>query len=160
MPNALLSKGREEATTRKRAIRKSTWIFPLDNHIISYNDTLISLSEDKVMNAQRHNCVVQREEPVPCYFPWTHRDLPTWRLVSGVFIHLVPGSVLLFPDDDLTVVGAGGQNIAEHWVSPRNLPHGTLMATQTERPKFSWCEGNCQKNMSIMEEQAHLWYQC
>lgn len=64
-------------------------------------------------------------------------ELLTWWLVSTVLIHLVPGSVLLLPDDDFTVVGTGSQNVAEHRVSPRHLPHGTLMATQIQRPKFS-----------------------
>lgn len=57
--------------------------------------------------------------------------------MSGVFIHLVPGSVLLLPDDDFTVVGTGSQNVAEHRVSPRYLPNGTLVATQKQRPTFS-----------------------
>lgn len=51
--------------------------------------------------------------------------------MSGVLVHLVPGSVLLLPDDDLTVVGAGSQNVAKHRVSPRDLPHGTLVAART-----------------------------
>lgn len=52
--------------------------------------------------------------------------------MSSVLVHLVPGAVLLLPDDDFTVIGAGGQNVAKHRVSPSNLPHRTLVATQTQ----------------------------
>ena len=48
--------------------------------------------------------------------------------MSGVFVHLVPGAVVLLPDDDLAVVGARGQDVTIHGVGPRYLPHWTLMA--------------------------------
>lgn len=58
--------------------------------------------------------------------------LLTGRLVPRVFIHLVPSTVLLFPDDDFSVVRTRSQNVAEHWVSPCNLPHGTFMAIRKQ----------------------------
>lgn len=68
--------------------------------------------------------------------------------MSSVLVHLVPGAVLLLPDDDFSVVGAGGQNVAKHGVSPSNLPHRTLVATQTESRLvyFMWRAG---KNMML-----------
>lgn len=56
----------------------------------------------------------------------------TGRVVARVFIHLIPGAVLLLPDDHLPVVGAGRQDVAVHGVSPGHLPHGTLVAAETE----------------------------
>lgn len=72
--------------------------------------------------------------------------IPTRRLVSGVFIHLVPGSVLLLPDYDFTVVGTGSQDVAKHRMSPRHLPHGTLMSAQTRRHKFKFQNPQCETN--------------
>lgn len=53
--------------------------------------------------------------------------------MACVFIHLVPGAVLLLPDDHLPVVGAGRQDVAVHGVSPGHLPHRTLMTAQRDR---------------------------
>ena len=51
------------------------------------------------------------------------------------FVYLAPddgpvGLPVLPPDQDLPVVGAGGQDGTEAGVGPRHLPHGTLMASQ------------------------------
>ena len=51
------------------------------------------------------------------------------------FVYLAPddGPVrlpVLPPDQDLPVVGAGGQDGPEAGVGPRNLPHGTLVTSQ------------------------------
>lgn len=54
----------------------------------------------------------------------------TRGLMSSVLVHLVPGAILLLPDNDFTVVGAGSQNVAKHGVSPSDLPHWPLMAAQ------------------------------
>lgn len=43
---------------------------------------------------------------------------------------LLPGAVLLFPDDDFPVIGAGRQDIAIHGVGPGHLPHGTLVTAR------------------------------
>lgn len=56
----------------------------------------------------------------------------TGRVVARVLVHLIPGAVLLLPDDHLPVVGAGRQDVAVHGVSPGHLPHGTLVAAKTE----------------------------
>ena len=53
--------------------------------------------------------------------------------MSRVFVHLVPGAVLLLPDDDLAVVRARGQDVTVHGVGPCHLPHRTLMAERSER---------------------------
>lgn len=56
----------------------------------------------------------------------------TWGVVACVFIHLIPGAVLLFPDDHLSVVGAWRQEVAIHGVSPGHLPHWTLMTAKND----------------------------
>ena len=45
-----------------------------------------------------------------------------------MLVGLLPGAILLFPDDDFPVIGAGREYIAIHGVGPGHLPHGTLMA--------------------------------
>lgn len=94
----------------------------------------------------------------------------TWRLVASVLVHLVPGAVLLLPDDDFTVVGAGGQKVAKHRVSPSNLPHRTLVAAQTQSRlvHFMWREEKNDATISVAStwsihknnSRVHLIYLC
>lgn len=58
--------------------------------------------------------------------------LLTWRLMPNVFVHLVPGSVLLLPDDDFSVIWTRSQDVSEHGMSPGYLPNGAFMAADTE----------------------------
>lgn len=58
-----------------------------------------------------------------------------------MLVGLLPGAILLFPDDDFPVVGAGRENIAIHGVGPGHLPHGTLMAARREGQRlFRWAK--------------------
>ena len=59
--------------------------------------------------------------------------------MSCVFVHLVPGAVLLLPDDDLAVVRARGQDVTVHGMGPCHLPHRTLVAER--RGKKAEMEG-------------------
>ena len=56
----------------------------------------------------------------------------TRGVVSCVLVCLLPRAVLLLPDDDFPVVGAGREYIAIHGVGPGHLPHGTFMAARRE----------------------------
>lgn len=59
-----------------------------------------------------------------------------------MLVGLLPGAILLFPDDDFPVVGAGREYIAIHGVGPGHLPHGTLMAARREGQRlFRWAKG-------------------
>ena len=58
-----------------------------------------------------------------------------------MLVGLLPGAILLFPDDDFPVVGARREYIAIHGVGPGHLPHGTLMAARREGQRlFRWAK--------------------
>ncbi len=78
-----------------------------------------SLRENEREIVQMHFCVTVFDTE-------SQKREVTRGVVACVFIHLVPGAVLLLPDDHLPVVGAGGQDVSIHGVSPGHLPHRTL----------------------------------
>ena len=64
----------------------------------------------------------------------THTHTPTRGVVVGVFVYFLPLVSVLLPNYHLAVVAAGRQDIAEHRVGPRYLPHlrgGRVRMTHT-----------------------------
>lgn len=101
------------------------------------------------IHCRRTECVIVHSV-ILCHSVWyeNQKREVTRGVVACVFIHLIPGAVLLLPDDHLPVVGAGCQDVAVHGVSPGHLPHWTLMAVNRVlelelnrlhgNPSFSW----------------------
>jgi len=50
------------------------------------------------------------------------------RATEGEFLPDGPVSGFFLPDDDLSIEGAGAENAPKVWVSPRHLPHRSLVS--------------------------------